>query len=223
MYAIKHTPTDILSSSVCAVDCLEWLTDRYLDDKQFNSVSGAYEPERCRCFVNTSLRLTPVTLKLKRDRDILKMYPHTQQLKLKAFKTWIEEDKNMSRSKCQKLRHTLSVIETDIPIKPQQLPTSSFCHQCYRCIAAMSTTLILDSWPWNCTATYIFWRCVSELKWVSTGLTSNSTLYRSFRGRFLRPDDPTNSVKAHWRKTVGHWDKLQSHQNHSTVLQYELG
>jgi len=33
-------------------------------------------------------------------------------------------------------------------------------------------------------------------EWVSRGLMSQLTLYRSFQGRFYRPDDPTNSVKA---------------------------
>jgi len=30
------------------------------------------------------------------------------------------------------------------------------------------------------------------------------------------------TASKHWKKPVGHWDRLQSYQNHSTVLQYEL-
>jgi len=66
---------------------------------------------------------------------------------------------------------------------------------------------------WSCSV------CVEQLReWVSRGLTSHSTLYRSFLGRFLQ----TRWPNQHWRKPVGHWDRLRSHQNHSTVLQYEL-
>jgi len=45
-----------------------------------------------------------------------------------------------SRSKCQKLPITSSVIVTDIPIKPQQFPTSSFDVACYLSFAAVTLT-----------------------------------------------------------------------------------
>jgi len=51
------------------------------------------------------------------------------------------------RSKCQKLQITSSVIVTDIPIKTQQFPASSFWVACYRFFAAV--TLILGPWPWT--------------------------------------------------------------------------
>jgi len=67
----------------------------------------------------------------------------------------------------------------------------------------------------------IHYRYQSE--WVSRGLTSHSTLYRSFRGRFLQARWPNQQhPSTALRKPVGHWDRLQSHQNHSTVLQYKL-
>jgi len=49
-----------------------------------------------------------------------------------------------SRSKCQKLRITSSVIVTDIPIKPHQFPTSSFWVARYRFFAAATLTLKLN-------------------------------------------------------------------------------
>jgi len=45
--------------------------------------------------------------------------------------------------------------------------------------------------------------------WTSIGIPQ--------QGQMTKP----TSLK-HWRKPVGHWNRLQSHQNHSTVLQYEL-
>jgi len=39
-----------------------------------------------------------------------------------------------------------------------------------------------------------------------------------FTGQMTQP-----TASKNWRKPVGHWDRLQYHQNHSTVLQYELG
>jgi len=39
-----------------------------------------------------------------------------------------------------------------------------------------------------------------------------------FTGQVTQP-----TASKRWRKPVGHLDRLQSHQNHSTVLQYELG
>jgi len=59
------------------------------------------------------------------------------------------------------------------------------------------------------------------LGWVSRGLTSHSTLYRSFWDDFTgQMTQPTAS--NHRRKPVSCWDRLPSHQNHSTVLQYKL-
>jgi len=39
-----------------------------------------------------------------------------------------------------------------------------------------------------------------------------------FTGQMTQP-----TASKHWRKPVGHLDRIQSHQNHSIVLQYELG
>jgi len=54
--------------------------------------------------------------------------------------------------------------------------------------------------------------------WVSRGLTSHSTLYRSFRGRFFTGQMTRPTASKHWMKPVGCWDRLQSHQNHSPSL-----
>jgi len=76
-----------------------------------------------------------MTLKLEGDGDILKMYPHTENaaasLRHSKLRAGIEKYEDISqsqrsRSKCQKLRITSSIIVTDIPIKPQQFPTRSF-------------------------------------------------------------------------------------------------
>jgi len=46
------------------------------------------------------------------------------ELELKKYENMSKGQRSMS--KCQKLRITPSVIITDIPIKPQQFPASSF-------------------------------------------------------------------------------------------------
>ena len=51
--------------------------------------------------------------------------------------------------------------------------------------------------------------------WV--GLTSHQTHYRSYRGRILWVNDPTNSVKALTEDRFL-WLRLQSHQVHPTAL-----
>ena len=52
----------------------------------------------------------------------------------------------------------------------------------------------------NCQQRSRLWKCVQTITQtnciVLQGLTSHSTHYRSFRGRFYRSDDPTNSVIA---------------------------
>jgi len=40
-------------------------------------------------------------------------------------------------------------------------------------------------------------------EWVSRGLTSHSTLYRSFRGRFFTGQMTQPTASKHWRKPVG--------------------
>jgi len=63
---------------------------------------------------------------------------------------------------------------------------------------------------------------VTELLVMSRGLTSHSTLYRSFRGRFFTDRmTPPNSVKA-LRKPVGRWDSGVVLVGLKPVLQYEL-
>jgi len=64
-----------------------------------------------------------MTLKLEGDLHILKMYLHTEN---EAASLRHSKLRDLARSKCQKLRIILSVIVTDIPIKPQQFPTNSF-------------------------------------------------------------------------------------------------
>jgi len=102
-------------------------------------------------------RLTPMTLKLESYGDIWKMYPHTENeaasLRHSKRRAWIgKKYENVSRSKCQRLWITSSVIVTDIPIKPQQFPASSFWVACYSFFAAV--TLTFGQWPWNWTVTY---------------------------------------------------------------------
>jgi len=75
--------------------------------------------------MTVTLRLT-LTLKLKGDLDILKMYPHTENeaasLWISKLRAWVQ--KNI---KAQKLKITSNIyIYIYIPIKPQQFPTSSF-------------------------------------------------------------------------------------------------
>jgi len=71
-----------------------------------------------------------MTLKLEGGRDILKMYPHTENeaASLMHSKLGIEKYGNVSRSKVKMLKaqNYFSVMLTDIPIKPQQFPASSF-------------------------------------------------------------------------------------------------
>jgi len=75
-----------------------------------------------------------MTLKLEGDRYILKMYPHTENeadiLRHPKLES-IEKYENVSRSKVKvKMskapNYSQRYIVTDIPIKPQQFPTSSF-------------------------------------------------------------------------------------------------
>jgi len=58
-------------------------------------------------------------------------------------------------------------------------------------------------------------------EYVCTGYVPLDTLYviseTIFTGQMTQP-----TASKHWRKPVGHWHKLKSYQNHSTVLQYEL-
>jgi len=69
-------------------------------------------------FCDRDFEINPMTFKLEGDRDILKMYPHAENeaasLRHSKLRAWIEKIRNMSRSKtrskCQKLRITSSVI-----------------------------------------------------------------------------------------------------------------
>jgi len=93
-----------------------------------------------------------------------------------------------------------------------QLPTVNTGLECER----LTTTcqLSYSQWPTStttdsgrlrcaynihsCTITYAEFQKLfrSSVTVVSRGLTSHSTLYRSFRDDFYRPDDPINSIKA---------------------------
>jgi len=64
--------------------------------------------------------------------------------------------------------------------------------------------------------------CHSTREWVSRGLTSHSTLYRSFRGRFLQVSWPNQQCKSTEGIQLATEKDFKSHLNHSTVLQYEL-
>jgi len=61
--------------------------------------------------------------------------------------------------------------------------------------AAILPELHVVQWHKDIQQTYIR-AADSNREWVSRGLTSHSTLYRSFGDDFYRPDDPTNSIKA---------------------------
>jgi len=90
-----------------------------------------------------------------RDLEINPMYPHTKNtaatLKHSKLRPWLKNTKmsqgQRSRSKCQKLRITSSVVVTYIPIKPQQFPDSSFWVACYRFFAAVTFTW--NPRPWT--------------------------------------------------------------------------
>jgi len=84
-------------------------------------------------FCDRDLEINPMTLKLKGDLNILKMYPQTE---------------NELKKICQKLRVTSSIIVTDIPIKSKQFPTSSFRVALYYFFT--SVTLTLDHKRENC-------------------------------------------------------------------------
>jgi len=86
-------------------------------------------------FCDHDLEINPMTLKLKGYPDTLKMYIHTENeaasLRHSKLRAWIKKYRNMSegqksRSECQKLQITSSIIAADIPVKPQEFPTSSF-------------------------------------------------------------------------------------------------
>jgi len=76
-----------------------------------------------------------MTLKLEDDKDTQKMYLHAENeaASLRHSNLELELEKNTkicrsrrSRSECQELQITSSIIITDILIKLQQFPTSSF-------------------------------------------------------------------------------------------------
>jgi len=46
--------------------------------EKLSFVRGKHRPARGRCVATVALRLTPMTLKLEGDLDILKMYLHTE-------------------------------------------------------------------------------------------------------------------------------------------------
>jgi len=99
-----------------------------------------------------------MTLKLNGDLDIdiLKMYLHTENevasLRHSKLRAWIGKNTKTSQGQnVKKLRITSSVVVTDIPIKPQQFPTSSF--KVARYGFGTAVTLTLDPWPWNWTMT----------------------------------------------------------------------
>jgi len=62
---------------------------------------------------------------------------------------------------------------------------------------------------------------LSKSEWMCRGLMYHSTLYRSFQGRFLQARWP-NQQRQVTEGSQSDTDKLKSHQNHSTVLQYEI-
>jgi len=74
--------------------------------------------------------INPMTLKFEGDLDILKMYLRTENeaasLRHAKVRALLKEIRKYVLGKNVISCITLSVIVTDIPIKPQQFPTSSF-------------------------------------------------------------------------------------------------
>jgi len=62
----------------------------------YQTVRGEQKPVRFHCLATMTLRLTPVTLKLKGGLDMLKMYPHTENeaasLRYSKLGAWVEKD-----------------------------------------------------------------------------------------------------------------------------------
>jgi len=87
-------------------------------------------------FCDHDLEINRMTLKLESELDIPNLHLRTENeavsLRHSKFRAQIEKKyENMSqgqrsRSTCQKLLITSSIIVTDIPIKPQQFPISGF-------------------------------------------------------------------------------------------------
>jgi len=68
----------------------------------------------------------------------------------------------------------------------------------------------------NCDYGYF----IAKLQWKFS--TVYATYLNATTAKMLSDQMTQPIASKHWRKPVGHWDKLKSHQNHSIVLQYEL-
>ena len=162
-------------------------------------------------FVGGELK-NKITKKLSYHRDIPRIMPHCPELNFLCY-----------------ISVNVSIVSSfgDFKIRNRQplgrsrsLKVIYFCTDRKPVCDFLLVTNICSISDLDRTVSELSWRIGSNYReWVCRGLTSHSTHYRSFRGRFLQARWPNQQCQSTEGNQLVVEIRLESHQNHSTTLQ----